>query len=327
MIFLTGGAGFIGSNLLAALSDRGSDVAIADYMGQDDKWRNVAKHAVAAFVDVDRTLDWLDARAPLIESVVHLGAISSTTERDVDKIVALNIRYTLSLWDWCTNNDKPFIYASSAATYGDGSQGFDDDGETAALARLRPLNPYAWSKHVVDRRIALLQAVNAPTPPQWVGLKFFNVFGPNEYHKGDMRSIACKVFEAMAENRTVSLFRSARPDYADGEQCRDFVYVKDCVDVLLWLLATPSVSGLFNVGTGKARSFLDLASAVFQAVGRQPDIDFVDMPKDLAGRYQYFTEAAMTRLVAAGYTAPMTSLEDAVEDYVTSYLSQQDPYR
>jgi len=327
MIFLTGGAGFIGSNLLAALSDRGSDVAIADFMGQDDKWRNVAKHAVAAFVDVDGTLDWLDARAPLIESVVHLGAISSTTERDVDKIVALNVRYTLSLWDWCTNNGKPFIYASSAATYGDGSQGFDDDGDTAALARLRPLNPYAWSKHVVDRRIARLQAVTAPTPPQWVGLKFFNVFGPNEYHKGDMRSIACKVFEAIAENRTVSLFRSARSDYADGEQCRDFVYVKDCVDVLLWLLATPSVSGLFNVGTGKARSFLDLASAVFQAVGRQPDIDFVDMPKDLAGRYQYFTEAAMTRLVAAGYTAPMTPLEGAVEDYVTSYLSQPDPYR
>jgi len=327
MIFLTGGAGFIGSNLLAALSDRGRDVALADYMGEDDKWQNVAKHAVAAFVDVDGTLDWLNARAPMIESVVHLGAVSSTTERDVDKIVDRNIRYTLALWDWCTNNGKPFIYASSAATYGDGSQGFDDDGDPAALARLRPLNPYAWSKHVVDRRIAGLHATAAPTPPQWVGLKFFNVFGPNEYHKGDMRSIACKVFEAVADNRTFSLFRSPRPDYADGEQCRDFVYVRDCVDVLLWLLATPSVSGLFNVGTGKARSFLDLASAVFRAAGREPDVDFVDMPEDLAGRYQYFTQAAMTRLGAAGYTAPMTPLEDAVQDYVTSYLGQPDPYR
>ena len=172
MIFLTGGAGFIGSNMLAALSDRGRDVAVADYMGEDDKWRNVAKHAVAAFVDVDSSLDWLDARASLIESVIHLGAVSTTTERDVDKIVARNIRYTLALWDWCTENGKPFIYASSAATYGDGGHGFDDDDNPEALARLRPLNPYAWSKHVVDRRIAGLRAAAAPMPPQSVGLKF-----------------------------------------------------------------------------------------------------------------------------------------------------------
>ena len=327
MIFLTGGAGFVGSNLLAALSDRGRDVAIADYLGKDDKWRNVAKHAVAEFVDVGRAFEWLDNRAQAIESVVHLGAISSTTERDVDKIVARNIRFTLALWDWCTKEGKPFIYASSAATYGDGGQGFDDDGDPRALARLRPLNPYGWSKHVVDRRIAELVATAAPTPPQWVGLKFFNVFGPNEYHKGDMRSIAAKVFDAVTENRPFSLFRSASADYADGEQCRDFVSVGDCVEIMLWLLATPSVSGLFNVGTGKARSFVDLASAVFRAAGREPDIAFVDMPTELAGRYQYFTEASMTRLAAAGYTTSMTPMEDAVRDYVTSYLSQPDPYR
>jgi ADP-L-glycero-D-manno-heptose 6-epimerase len=228
---------------------------------------------------------------------------------------------------WCTEAKVRFIYASSAATYGDGAADFDDDARCEALARLRPLNAYGWSKHVVDRRIARLEATSKPLPPQCVGLKFFNVYGPNEYHKGAMQSVIAKNYLEIAAGRPLRLFRSDRLQYADGGQLRDFIYVQDCVDLVLWLLDHERVSGLFNVGTGKARTWLDLAAALFAAAGRAPAIEFVEMPPPLREKYQYFTEARMERLRAAGYERPFTSLERGIADYVRGFLATDDAYR
>jgi ADP-L-glycero-D-manno-heptose 6-epimerase len=256
-----------------------------------------------------------------------MGAISSTTEADVDLIVQVNFRLSLALWRWCARHTRRFIYASSAATYGGGEQGFDDDASPAALARLRPLNPYGWSKHLFDQWVARELSEAAPRPPQWAGLKFFNVYGPNEYHKGSMRSVVALKYPLASSARPVTLFRSHRPDVPDGGQKRDFVYVRDCVAVVLWLLDRPDVNGLFNLGTGHARSFADLARALFSALQQPPRIEYLDTPPAILAHYQYFTEARMERLREAGYTQPFTSLEDGVRDYVERYLSQSDPYR
>jgi ADP-L-glycero-D-manno-heptose 6-epimerase len=254
--------------------------------------------------------------------MAHMGAISATTERDGDRLVSENIRLTLDLWDWCANHEVPFVYASSAATYGDGLEGFDDDGSAEGLARLKPMNGYGWSKHMVDRRIAMDVAEGRPVPPVWAGLKFFNVYGPREAHKGDMRSVALKLYETLSAGGQATLFRSHRPDYADGGQLRDFVYVADCAAVILWILEQKRFSGLYNLGTGRARSFLDLATAVFEAMGEAPEIAYVDMPEALRDRYQYFTEARMDRLRQAGYRAPFTSVEDGVAGYVAWLKAQ-----
>jgi ADP-L-glycero-D-manno-heptose 6-epimerase len=326
MFLVTGGVGFIGSNLVAALSDRGADVVVCDRFGQDERWRNIAKHEIADVIPPEDLLGWL-ARAPKLDGVVHLGANSSTTERDVDQIVAFNIRPSLALWQWCTQTKTPLIYASSAATYGDGEHGFVDDESVGFLAKLRPLNAYGWSKLVFDRRVARLVARGAPKPPQWAGLKFFNVYGPNEYHKGLMRSVVAQNFERVRKGESVRLFKSERADYADGGQKRDFIYVRDCVDVILWLLDNPKKSGLFNVGTGTACSWLDLAKAVFKALDLPPRIEFIPKPAEIAHRYQYFTEARMTKLRDAGYAKPFTSLEDGVAHYVRDFLATEDPYR
>jgi ADP-L-glycero-D-manno-heptose 6-epimerase len=258
---------------------------------------------------------------------VHMGAISTTTETNVDLIAARNIRATLELLDWCTGAQVPLIFASSAATYGDGTQGFDDAFTRDELAKLRPLNAYGWSKHVIDRRLARLVEAGARLPPQWVGLKFFNVYGPNEYHKGSMQSVVAKNYSVVRQGQPLRLFRSYRPEYADGGQLRDFVYVRDCVDVVLWLLDNPQVSGLFNLGTGQARSWLDLAQALFAAAGRPPAIEFIEMPATLVEKYQYFTQARMDRLRSAGYQPAFTSLEEGIADYVRHYLAADDPYR
>ncbi len=328
MIVITGGAGFIGSNLLAVLDARGdTDLVVCDRLGTDDKWRNIAKREIADLVPPHRLLRWLDGRAGRIEAIFHLGAISSTTERRVDRIVRHNLRLSLDLWDWCARHGTRFIHASSAATYGDGAQGFDDDGTPEALARLRPLNPYGWSKLAFDRRVARLVARGDPAPPQWAGLRFFNVYGPNEYHKGGQRSVVVQVFEQAAANQPARLFKSHHPDYADGGQLRDFIWVGDAVDVMAWLLDNRQASGLFNLGTGRARSFADLARAVYAARGEAPRIDFIDMPDRIRERYQYFTEARMDRLRAAGYDRPATGLEDGVHAYVVDYLAMDDPYR
>jgi ADP-L-glycero-D-manno-heptose 6-epimerase len=327
MIVVTGGAGFIGSNLAAHLAEAGEEVAICDRFGSDDKWRNVAKIDLVDVVTPEQLMPWLEDERGKVDALVHMGAISSTTEADVDLIVRENYRLSRTLWDFCASAGVPFIYASSAATYGDGAAGFDDDASRTGLAQLRPLNPYGWSKHLFDRFVARQVARGAARPPQWAGLKFFNVYGPNEYHKGTMKSVVAQIFPRAFAGEAVTLFRSHNPKYADGGQMRDFVYVRDCADVVTWLLRTPRASGLFNLGTGQARTFLDLARAVFAAMNRKPNIVYIDTPAEIRDKYQYFTEARMERLRAAGYAAPFTSLEDGVSEYVQRYLGSADPYR
>lgn len=327
MYVVTGGAGFIGSNIVAALERRGArDIVVVDRLRSGDKWRNVSKRCLADIVHPDRVLEFLETHAKKIEAVIHMGAISSTTEVDADKILANNFSLTLALWKWCTAREKRFIYASSAATYGDGHQGFTDDFSEAALAKLRPMNPYGWSKHLFDRRVAAKIAAGLATPPQWVGLKFFNVYGPNEYHKGGQQSVIAQVYPRAAADAHCLLFKSHHPDYFDGGQLRDFVWVGDCADVVLWLLDHPNVSGLFNLGTGQARSFRDLATAVYQALDKTPKIKYVDTPVEIRDRYQYFTQADMRALRAAGYDKPFTSLESGIRQYVVDYLHTDDPY-
>jgi ADP-L-glycero-D-manno-heptose 6-epimerase len=328
MIVVTGGAGFIGSNLLAGLEAQGArELVCVDWFGTGDKWKNVAKRVLDDVVRPDDLADFLAARKGKIETIFHMGANSATTETDVDSIIRTNIRATLDLWDWCTANGAAFIYASSAATYGDGTNGFDDDPSPAALAKLQPLNPYGWSKHMVDRRVAdLLRDKNAARPRQHAGLKFFNVYGPNEGHKGGMRSVVHQVQPVAAKGEAFPLFRSHREGIPDGGQQRDFIWVGDVVDVMLWLRDHPKVSGLFNLGTGHARSFLDLATAVYAALGKNAQIAWRDTPEAIRDKYQYFTQAKMERLRAAGYTRQFTSLEDGVRKYVLDHLVKEDPY-
>jgi ADP-L-glycero-D-manno-heptose 6-epimerase len=326
VILVTGGAGFIGSNVVAALNAAGTPVAVCDRLRQGDKWRNLVRAQLAELISPEWLLEWLAAHGGAIEAIVHLGAISSTTETDADLIAAVNFRLPQALWRWCAAHGKRLIYASSAATYGAGVQGFDDDASAGALARLVPLNAYGWSKHLFDRWVVQQLAQGAPAPPQWVGLKFFNVYGPNEYHKDGMRSVVAQKYPLAAQNAAVTLFRSHRAGVPDGGQKRDFIYVRDCADVILWLLAHPSVNGLYNLGTGSARSFTELVHALGAALGRAPRIEYIDTPPAVRAHYQYFTEARMERLRAAGYTRPFTSLEEGVREYVQKYLSQPDPY-
>ncbi|MCY3810798.1 MAG: ADP-glyceromanno-heptose 6-epimerase [Gammaproteobacteria bacterium] len=313
VILITGGAGFIGSNLVAHFAER-ADVVVCDRLGHDDRWRNIADWDVADLVGADDLGDFLAGNAGRIDVVVHMGAISSTTERDVDLVMRTNFKLPQELWRWCARNDSRFIYASSAATYGDGAVGFDDD-ETA-LARLRPLNPYGWSKHLFDRWVQRSLATGQAHPAQWTGLKFFNVYGPNEEHKGSMRSVVRQVAPIAKAGEPVRLFRSHRPDVADGAQSRDFVTVADCVGVVDWLVRNASVNGLYNVGTGEARTFADLARAVFTALGREPRVEYIDIPAAIRERYQYFTQAEIGKLRRAGYERPFTTLEDGVAAYV-----------
>jgi ADP-L-glycero-D-manno-heptose 6-epimerase len=327
MILVTGGAGFIGSNIAATLVESGARVAICDRFRNGQKWRNVSKLELRDVVVPELLVPWLGDHAEQVEAIVHMGAISSTTESDVDLIMDSNFRLSQLLWSWCAANGKRLVYASSAATYGAGEHGFDDDGSLEGLAKLRPLNAYGWSKHLFDRWVARELADGAASPPQWVGLKFFNVYGPNEYHKVGMQSVVAQKYPLAAAGEALTLFRSHRSDVPDGGQKRDFVYVRDCVEVVQWLLDRPDINGLFNLGTGQARSFDDLAREVFAALGRQANITYIDMPSAIRPNYQYFTEASMQRLRDAGYSRPFTSLADGVRDYVGRYLSQPDRYR
>jgi ADP-L-glycero-D-manno-heptose 6-epimerase len=328
MIVITGGAGFIGSNLAAALEARhADDIAICDTLDHGDKWRNIAKRGLAAIVPPDGLFDFLGRNAGSVDTIFHLGAISSTTETDSDLLTRTNFTLPLDLWQWCATHDARLIYASSAATYGDGQAGFDDEFSCAALARLQPLNGYGWSKHLFDRRVASIIAAGGPRPKQWAGLKFFNVYGPNEYHKGSQQSVPVQIYAKAAAGASATLFKSHNPKYPDGGQLRDFVWIDDCTDVMLWLYDHPAVNGLFNMGIGQARSFADLAKAVFAALGKEPNIRYIDTPEDLRAKYQYFTEAKMARLRAAGYDKPFTALEAGVARYVKDFLHTSDPYR
>jgi ADP-L-glycero-D-manno-heptose 6-epimerase len=326
MLLVTGGAGFIGSNVVAALNDAGrADVAVCDLLGHDGKWRNLAKRQLADILPPAELLSWLDGRR--LDAVIHLGAISETTATDGDLVIETNFRLSMRLLDWCTANATPFIYASSAATYGDGEQGFDDDPSLRALKALRPMNLYGWSKHLFDMAVAERAARGEKLPPQCVGLKFFNVFGPNEYHKGAMMSVLTRRFDDIKTGRVVQLFKSHRGGTADGDQRRDFIYVDDAVRVMMWLLETPSVSGLFNVGTGRARSFKDLMLAAYAALGARPNIEYIDMPEQIRGSYQYFTQSEVDRLQRAGYNGGFTALEDAVDAYVKGFLDRANRFR
>jgi ADP-L-glycero-D-manno-heptose 6-epimerase len=326
MLLITGGAGFIGSNLVAGLNEAGrTDIVVNDALGAEGKWRNLGKRQLADVIPPSDLIGWLDGRK--LDAVIHLAAISDTTATDGDLVLDTNFRLSLKLLDWCTATHTPLIYASSAATYGSGAEGFDDDWSVAALRRFKPMNLYGFSKHLFDLAVVDRFVKGARLPPQWVGLKFFNVFGPNEYHKGEMMSLIAKRFDEARRGSPVQLFKSHRDGVADGEQRRDFVYVDDAVAIMRWLLETPSVSGIFNVGTGKARSFRDLITAMFQALGRAPNIEFVDMPPEIRDQYQYFTQAKVENLRRAGYNTGFTPLEEAAQRYVTSFLNQPDRYR
>ena len=326
MLLVTGGAGFIGSNVVAGLNEAGrTDVAVNDSLGSDGKWRNLGSRQLADFVPPADLARWLDGRK--LDAVVHLGAISATTATDGDALIETNFRLSLRLLEWCAATRTPFIYASSAATYGDGSAGFSDACSLGAPERLKPMNLYGWSKHLFDLAVVARAARKDRLPPQWVGLKFFNVYGPNEYHKGEMMSLLAKRFADAKAGKPVRLFKSHRAGIADGEQKRDFIYVDDAVAVVRWLLDRPAVCGIFNVGTGTARSFRDLIAAMFAALGREPIIEYVDMPGSIRDSYQYHTQAETGNLRRAGYDVPVLALEEAVRRYVTCYLDCADRYR
>ena len=326
MIIVTGGTGFIGSNIVADLNEAGrNDIILVDDLGSQAKWKNIAKRRFQDVV-LPHELESLLSKLSGADVIYHMGANSSTTATDGDAILLSNFRTSKTLWEWCTTTRTPLIYASSAATYGDGAAGFNDDPSLEALDALRPLNLYGWSKHAFDKW-AMSQSAAGSTPPHWCGLKFFIVYGPNETHKGDMRSLVSKNTPLIAEGATIKLFKSHRPDFADGQQLRDFVYVKDCTKVMLWLESQPQVSGIFNLGTGLARSFVDLVKAIGSALGKSVKIDFIDMPESIRPNYQYFTQALMNRLTAAGYPSGFHSLEEGVADYVRQYLIKPDIYR
>ena len=315
MIIVTGAAGFIGSCLVGKLNNKGfKDIVIADDFSRLEKSNNFTHKVYREKVERKVLFNWLPAHAKEIEFVFHIGARTDTTEFDMSVFDELNLTYSKKIWTFCSQYGIPLVYASSAATYGDGSLGYDDDHDL--VNRLQPLNPYGISKNEFDKW-ALQQEMS---PPSWYGVKFFNVYGPNEYHKGRMASVVFHAFNQIRTTGKVRLFRSHRPDYQDGKQLRDFIYVKDVVDVLYFLYGRPKGNGIFNLGTGKSRTFFDLVKAVFHALCLEPDIEFIDTPADIRDKYQYFTEAKMEKLKQAGYSKPFHSLEDGIHQYVQAYL-------
>jgi ADP-L-glycero-D-manno-heptose 6-epimerase len=328
MIIVTGGAGFIGSAIVAALEAEGRyDTVVCDTLGDGAKWKNIAKRELGTIIHPNELFGFLAQNTARVEAIIHMGAISSTTEANADLIVNSNFKLSQGLWSWCSIHKKRFIYASSAATYGNGEQGFVDCFTPPELSKYRPLNPYGWSKHVFDRWVARLNTTNVEKPTQCVGLKFFNVYGPNEYHKGDQRSIVHKMAGQILEGRDVKLFKSCHPAYPDGGQMRDFVYIKDCVDVVLWFLENPQESGLFNVGTGDPATFNEVAYALFETLGYdQTRITYIDMPLEIQKHYQNYTQANLSNLRKAGYKKPFTPIKEGVLDYIKNYFLKDDPY-
>lgn len=321
-VLVTGGAGFIGSNIAARLAARPDmEVVVCDRLREASlgKWRNLNAVPLLDLIHPDELGSFLATAGRSIAAVVHMGAVSATTEPDADKIVAANIGLSKRIWAWCAEQQKPLIYASSAATYGDGAHGFVDANDLAAVTELAPLNAYGWSKKAFDV-MALKQAARGHAPPRWAGLRFFNVYGPNERHKGGQKSVVAHMYPQVRAGATVKLFKSHNPAYEDGKQLRDFIFVQDCVDVIEWLLEGERHAGLLNVGTGQARSFLDLAHATFAAEGQSPKIEFVETPATIRANYQYFTQSDTTRLRELGYERQFTPLEAGVAAYVAESL-------
>lgn len=317
-VLVTGGAGFIGSALVWALNEQGTDrIVVVDRLGTDEKWRNLTPLRFEDYLEADELFARLESNAlGKFDLVLHMGACSATTERDATYLVHNNFEYTKQLAHWSLGNGARFVYASSAATYGNGSAGMDDtDDSPAALSRLRPLNAYGYSKHLFDQ-----YAARAGILKRITGLKYFNVFGPNEAHKGEMRSLVHKAYGQIRDTGRVQLFRSHRPEYQDGEQTRDFLYVKDAVAMTLHMAAAPGATGLYNIGSGEANTWLSLVYSIFGAMGREPSVEFVDIPELIRDQYQYHTQANIGKLRATGYDWPVTSLADAVKDYVLGYL-------
>lgn len=328
MIVITGGAGMIGSMIAWHLNTKLShnEIVIVDHITHEAQWQNLVHRDYVTYLDRDQLFDWLYNHDD-ITAVIHMGAISATTERDFNKLVENNIHYSQQLWTWCAEHKVPFLYASSAATYGDGAQGYND----ASIESLRPLNGYGYSKHFFDQWASKQASQNKPCPPSWAGFKFFNVYGPNEYHKERMASVAFHTFNQFSETGTMRLFKGTKEGVEDGMQMRDFVYVKDAAAVIVHfyqnaIANNPLPDGIYNIGTGIARSFKDLATSVMTSMHKTPHITYIDMPEDLQGKYQYFTEASIRKLRAAGYHDRFHSLEEGIKDYVQNYLMQEDPY-
>ena len=319
-ILVTGGAGFIGSALIHALNQQDrEDILVIDCLGTSEKWRNLVPLRFHDYLEADQLLDKMrnePSQLADIQTVFHLGACSSTMETDAAFLVRNNYQYSVELAKWALQNNSRFVYASSAATYGDGVQGMDDKDEN--LAALRPLNMYGYSKHMFD-----LHAKRNNWLKQITGLKYFNVYGPNEDHKGAMRSLVHKAYHQIKETSRLLLFKSHHPDYKDGEQKRDFLYVKDAVSMTLHLASLPNAAGLFNIGSGEARTWMELADAIFAAMDRESDIEFIEIPEEIREKYQYFTRADISKLRMSGYTIPPTPLADAVKDYVQNYLARE----
>jgi ADP-L-glycero-D-manno-heptose 6-epimerase len=327
MILVTGGAGFIGSNLHAALAAEGQEVMLCDWLGHEGaKWRNLRHHPPTEIIRPDELFAYLE-HDMRITTVVHLGAVSETTATDADFVWHNNVTFSQKLWTWCAQRHVRIIYASSAATYGSGAEGFEDDISLPALKKLKPLNLYGWSKHAFDMWVAQQNAEHAHMPRYWAGVKFFNVYGPNEYHKGKMISVVKVKHDELMAGGPVKLFKSDRPDIANGAQMRDFIHVDDVVAALKFMTTAQDLSGLYNLGTGQARSYMDLAKAVCVANGKPGHVEFVDMPAALHGQYQSFTQAKIDRLRQAGFNHEFRSLEDGIADYIQNYLLKADPYR
>lgn len=317
MIVVTGAAGFIGSCLISRLNSEGFNQIVAvDDFSKTEKDNNLSGKKILARIERNEFFQWFGQNGNNVEFVYHIGARTDTTEFNMAIFDELNTGYSRKVWELCTRFGIPLVYASSAATYGLGELGYKDDH--SVVEQLKPLNPYGVSKNDFDKWVLK----QTKTPPFWAGMKFFNVYGPNEYHKGRMASVIFHAHRQIRETGKVKLFRSHRPDFGDGQQLRDFVYVKDVTSVLLFMMQSKPASGLYNLGTGKARSFVDLALATFKASAVQPEIEFIDTPADIRDKYQYFTEAEITKLISAGYTLPFTSLEAGVQDYVENYLSK-----
>ncbi len=317
MIVITGGAGFIGSNLINLLLSKKKNIVSVDWHNKNNKKYFINYNFTK--IDPKYLKEFLDENKKIISIIIHLGAITSTVERNLNLIIENNLRLSLELWKWCTKNKKRFIYASSAATYGNGQNNFIDNSNDDYLSKLIPLNLYGWSKHIIDRFIwSRVNYKNRPT--QCVGLKFFNVYGPNEFHKNDMKSIVLKIYEKVQNEKVIELFKSHNPDFKDGEQLRDFIYVKDVIEVINWFIKNSNINGLFNVGSSTPQTFKDLAKFVYRTCNKRQNIKYIETPSSIRSQYQYFTKASLTKLRKAGYKNKFFSLEDGISDYVKNHL-------